>query len=501
MWECCNYFEKLCKCLEMQNLTFDFFMKSLSIFFIGLIISFVCLSANAQQIWTLKACMDTAFKKNILLNQEQLNSKISNVNLSQSKAAVLPNLNLNDVHSFNSGYSVDPYSYQYSNQTFTLNNLSLNSSVTVFNGFLLLNTVKQNKLIYEAGMLDVEKTRNDIMLNVVAAYMQVLMDYEAIDVAQEQVDATKTQLEQTQKFVDFGKVAELSLLQIQSQLALDKLTKVNAENQLQLDKLTLLQLMETPVNKGFDIQRQDLKQLFPEIPMTTNDIDKVSENFLPQIKSATIKTDAALFSLKMAESGILPKLTLGGFLKTGYSSLKSNITNNISYQPTTIGYLNNNLNDPVIGLEPVSSITKTNDPLSDQLKNNFSQVVNLTLSVPIFNNLQVKSSIAIAKINVLIAKLNEQQIHNDLRKSIETAYTSDVSAGKKLVAVEEQMDLEQRTYHDMEKKYTFGALSATDFLIEKNNFNKVSMSLIQAKYDYVLKAKIIDFYLGKPLIF
>ena len=302
------------------------------------------------------------------------------------------------------------------------------------------------------------------MLNVLAGYMQVLMDYEAIDVAQAQVEETSIQVGETQKFVEFGKVAELSLLQIQSQLAADKLLKVDAENQLQLDKLTLLQLMETPVRSDFDIERQKLSELFPEIPLSAEEIDKISLSFLPQIKSASLKTDASVFSLRMAESGWLPKLLLGGALKTGYSSLRT-------------------------------------DAVSDQFKNNFSQVVTFTLSVPIFNNLQVKSGVAIAKINVLGAQLNEQQTKNDLRKNIEIVYTNQVSAGKKLSAIEEQMDLETRTYTDMKKKYTYGAIDATDFLIEKNNYNKAAMSLIQAKYDYVLKVKMVDFYLGKPLIF
>jgi outer membrane protein len=466
---------------------------------ISLLCSVTILHAQTK-VWSLKVCIDTAFKNNVSLNQGQLTSETNKINLAQSKAASLPNLNLSDGQNFSSGYSLDPYTYQYTTQNISINNLSLNSSVTLFNGSLLLNTVRQNKLVYDAAMLDVEKTKNDITLNILAAYMQVLMDHEAINVAQSQVDATSTQLEQTKKFVEFGKVAELNLLQIQSQLATDKLTKVNADNQLQLDKITLLQLMNVPATNDFEIEKQELKDLFPEIPISTGEIDKISESFLPQIKSASLKTSAAMFSLKMAKSGWIPKLTMTGALKTGYSSLRSNITQSIIYQQSTVGYLNNDPNLPVIGNIPSTIINKQNESVSDQLNNNLSKVLGFSLSVPIFNNLQVKSNVAIAKINVMNAKLNEQQVKNDLRKSIETAYTNQVSSGKKLNATEEQMVLEKRTYADMEKKYTFGALDATSFLVEKNNFNKVSMSLIQAKYDYVLKTKIVNFYLGKPLL-
>lgn len=429
-------------------------------FFMGLI----CLSANSQTTWTLKACIDTAFKQNISLNQQQLGSQIEKINLTQSRAARLPNLNMSDVYSLNAGSIQDPSTSIYSRQNISANDFGINSSVTIFNGGLLLNTIKQNRLLCEAGMLDVEKTKNDILLNVVAGYMQVLMDYEAISVAQAQVDASKVQVRQIQQFVDFGKLAELSLLQIQSQLSSDKLLKVNADNQLLLDKLTLLQLMVVPVRNDFDIPRMELKELFPENPMAPNEINKISESFLPQIKSASQKTNAALFSLRMAKSGILPKLSLGGAVMTGYTGTNT-------------------------------------EQFGNQFKNNFSQQVSLTLAIPIFNNLMVRSMVAIAKINVQNAEWNEKQTRNDVRKSIEMFYTNQVMAGRKLLATQEQMELEKRTYSDMEKKFNVGAMGVTDFLIEKNNYNKAEMLLIQAKYDYVLKAKMVEFYLGKSLIF
>lgn len=429
-------------------------------FFMGLI----CLSANSQTTWTLKACIDTAFKQNISLNQQQLGSQIEKINLTQSRAARLPNLNMSDVYSLNAGSIQDPSTSIYSRQNISANDFGINSSVTIFNGGLLLNTIKQNRLLCEAGMLDVEKTKNDILLNVVAGYMQVLMDYEAISVAQAQVDASKVQVRQIQQFVDFGKLAELSLLQIQSQLSSDKLLKVNADNQLLLDKLTLLQLMVVPVRNDFDIPRMELKELFPETPMVPNEINKISESFLPQIKSASQKTNAALFSLRMAKSGILPKLSLGGAVMTGYTGTNT-------------------------------------EQFGNQFKNNFSQQVSLTLAIPIFNNLMVRSMVAIAKINVQNAEWNEKQTRNDVRKSIEMFYTNQVMAGRKLLATQEQMELEKRTYSDMEKKFNVGAMGVTDFLIEKNNYNKAEMLLIQAKYDYVLKAKMVEFYLGKSLIF
>lgn len=420
-------------------------------------------SARAQEKWSLQACVDTAYERNISLNQGRVTTIIDKFTLKQSKAQLYPSANINESLDLTFGKSFDPAKNQYNTYTSSIDRLGLNSSVTLFNGYLLINTIKQNRLFYESGNLDVETTRNNILLSVLASYMQVLMDYEAIDVAQAQIDATNIQVEETKKFVEFGKVAELNLLQIESQLAADKLTKVTAENQADVDKVTLLQLMQVPYQANFDIERMELKELFPEIPISPEAIDQISESFLPEIKSASLKTNASIFGLKMSKSGWYPRLSFGMGLTTGYSSF-------------------------------------ADIQLSNQLKKNFGQYLNFTLAIPIFNNSQVRYKVAISKENVTNAQLNEKLTKNNLRQSIETAYTNQVTAGKKLVSVEEQMKLEQRTYSDMAEKYSVGAADVTDFLIEKNNFNRVSMSLIQAKYDYVLKAKIVDFYLGKPVI-
>ena len=435
--------------------------------------------------------MDTALYRNISINKGILNSNINAINLHQSKSAIIPNLNFGDNQAYNSGFSLDPYTNQYTTQNINTNTANLSSTVTLFNGYLLINTIKQYQLLYNAGEYDILKARNDIVLGVLAGYMQILMDYEAIDAAQAQILSTQTQVAETQKFVTFGKVAPLNLLQIESQLAADKLLKVTAENQLRLDKLSLLQLMEIPVREDFNVQLQQFLTINPADPLQTSEITAVAIAFLPEIQSAALRKEAAMYSLKMARSGYYPKLTFNAALKTGYSSNRTNSMYDTSYLLSTIGYVKGDQTQPVTAMLPMVYNNRQVADLSDQLKNNFSQSLGLTLSVPIFNNRSVKSAVDIASANIQSARLNEQQVRNDVRKSIETVYTNQIAAGKKLTAIEEQMDMETRTYSDMKKKYGFGASSITDFLIEVNNFNKVFMQLIQAKYDYILKTCLL----------
>ncbi len=456
-------------------------------------------SLIAQTPWTLKSCLDTAITRNLSIQQSYFSNEISSINLSQARSSLLPNLYLNDSHSLNGGFSLDPYTNQYATQNISSNTLSLNSALVIFNGHILWYTIRQNRLLYQAGLLDMEKLKVDITLSILTAYMQVLMDYEAVEVTKQQVLTSQVQVGQTAKFLQFGKVAALSLLQIQAQLAADELLQVSAENQLKNDKLILLQLMERPMLQEFDIKKLDNIDTLVTDPPSPDDIHLVASGFMPQIKSAKLKTDASFAAVKIAQTLGLPTLTLSGGLKTGYSSIRSNFNTDTTYQLSTIGYVKGDLAQPVTANLPFISSNKQPQPLRDQLKNNFGQYVTLSLSVPILNRYIARNSIAIARVNTKTAQLNEQLATNDLRKRIETVYINQVAAGKKMLAVKAQLDLQSSTYADMEKKYAFGAVGATDFLIEKNNFNKATLSFIQAKYDYAFKTKIINYYLHKPI--
>ena len=469
--------------------------------YIFLVISlFTEIKISAQvKIWTLKDCINQAWDNNIQLNQSELSNKIDKINLDLSKASVYPNLSFGDNHNFNFGNSINPSTYQTTKQTYSSNSLSLNSNITIFNGFQNVNLIKQNKLSYEAGKFDVDKLKNDITLGVISAYLQVIYSYEALDIAKNQMEATSKQVEKTQKYVDAGKLAEGSLFQIQYQYSQDKTSVVNAENQLQLAKVSLMQLMEMPITNDFDVDKVAITEPIIENNSPTSDIYKTSESIMPEIKSAELKTKASEIGIKVAQSNEMPKLTLGGTLKSSYLSNRYLYSSQTTYNTEDIGYLQSNPLDRVIGLIPTTTITKGNYSIGSQFKDNFGQVLGLSLTIPIFSNFQAKYGVDKAKINLLNAKLNEQATKNQLRKSIEQAYTDLAAAAKNYASVEDGFKSEEKAYNDMEKKYNLGIATATDFLIEKNNCEKAMFSVVQAKFNYIFKSKIVDFYLGKPL--
>jgi outer membrane protein len=448
-----------------------------------------------NKVYSLKECLDQALQKNIQLNQTQLSSQMNKVNLDQSKMNLYPNLNFNDNQIFSWGYSSNPATNQFVKQNIAANSPSLTSSVTLFNGFFNINTIKQNQYVYDAGKYDVDKIKNDLYLSVVAAYLQVIYSYEAVDIAKAQMANTAESVDRTQKFVDAGKLAEGNLFQIQSQLASDNAAEVSAENQLQLSKVALMQMMEMPITDNFDVDRKGLTEPIIEPLLSSEDIYKTSETIMPEIKSAELKTSASELGIKLAQSIEIPKLTLGGSLKTAYSSAGSKYSTTYQYQDMGSYIQGSDPVEHVLELVPFS--VKQSYPFMNQFKDNFGQAISLGLTVPIFNNYQGKYGIEKAKISLQITKLNENAAKIQLRKNVEQAYTDLNAAIKNYAAAKDGLKSEDRAYKDMEKKFNIGLVAATDYLVEKNNYEKSTLALVQAKYNYIFKSKILDFYLGK----
>jgi outer membrane protein len=380
-------------------------------------------------------------------------------------------------------------------QNTSANAPALNGTVTVFNGFQLQNTIKQSKYLLDAGNFDVEKMKDDITLNVVAAYLQVLYSYKALGIANSEVNSDLTQVEKTQKLVDGGKLAELSLLQVQSQLTADKAVAVNTDNQLQLAKVALMQLMNMPIVDNFNVDSASTKEPAIENIVSAADIYKTSEGIMPEVKSAELVTKANETGISIAKALASPRLSFGGVLKTAYSS--GNSLYSTSYSAGAIGYLETNPSEQVWGLIPSSS--KQNFSFSSQISDYFAPALSLNLTIPIFNNYQAKYGIEKAKVNLQNSQLEEEGVKNVLRENVEQAYTDLNAAVKNYAAAKDNLTAEQRTYSDLEKKYNQGLATATDYLIEKNNYEKAQQSVVQAKYTYIFKSKIVDFYLGKPL--
>ena len=471
-------------------------MNRIKILGLLLIMTMLSIPIFAQQkVWSLKQCIDTAFQKNIILKQVQLNNDINKINLEQAKENFYPNLNITDAPSLNFGKTLSS-SGSYIDQNTTTNSFAITSNVTLYNGLQYQNIIKENKLIFDAGVQGVEKMKNDLTLNILADYLQVIASYEQVDIAVSQLKTDSIIADETKKWVDAGKLPELNLLQMLSQTAADKFAKVNAETQLEIAKVNLMQLMDIPVLSDFDVERPEINDgtlSVTSIPST--DIYKAAVGFLPEIKSAELSFNASRSAIDVAKSLYMPKLTLSAGIRTSGST----IAYQENYQTATIGYVESNPAFPVTGISGYSSSTNTYSNLWNQLSDNFNQAIGLNLTIPIFNNFQARNNTDIARINSTNAKLNEEAVRLTLRQSIEQAYTQLLEAAAQYNAAKEELETETLTYKNIEKKFEIGLSNATDYSVEKSNYLKAQQTFVQTKYNYLFKGKLIDFYLGKPV--
>jgi outer membrane protein len=369
-------------------------------------------------------------------------------------------------------------------------------SLTLFNGLQNTNLIKQNSLNYQAGSLDVEAARNDLKISIVESYFQILFAQEQEANAITQLETTQSQLEKMEKLVKSGSVPELNLLQMKSQLANNRLTLVNAQNQVYLSKVTLMQLMNLPVSDHFIVEKPEEGELLAE---TVNDKQKddiyrgALEN-QPGIKSLQLKKESSFVGLKVAKGSKLPRLSLNGNLFTNYSSTKTLSNVQTELVQNDIGYLQSDPSQIVSAMVPQNTVTRSPYPFTGQLKDNVSQTLSLNLAIPILNNRQARSNIERATLTKQLAELNEESGKNELRKVIEQAYADMSSAEKSYQASKESVTMMEQTYLNAEKRFGLGLSSPADFLIDKNNFYMAKANLSFAKYQYILKSKVLEFY-------
>jgi outer membrane protein len=435
------------------------------IFIIASLACFISLTAVCQEKkWSLAECIDRALMENTSVNQRKLANSVSELTLEQSKATRIPTLSGSTSQGFNFGRSLDPYTNTYFAQNIASNNFSLSSSLNLFTGFQTINTIKKNELDLKAGTLDLEKTKKDVTLNVTLAYLNILFAFEQLENARSQVESTQSQVDKTQILVNSGTLPIGNLYTVQSQLATDKYTQVNAENQLSISKVNLMQLMELPVDPAFDIIRPDLSNIDVKAAIETapDSIYSKALQVQPDVASSEIKVASAETNLKISKAGQYPRLSLSTGISSAYSDQRKRT-------------------------------------FEQQLADNMSQSVRLNLSIPIFNQKQVSTGVQKSQINVYTSQLNALDTRNQLRKSIEQAYNDMVAAQHNYDAVQNQLISTETSYNDSKRKYELGMITATDYLIAKNNYSNALTNLIRAKYNYLFMNKILDFYQGNSI--
>jgi len=469
------------------------------VFSVGIGAGSPVLAQTTKTTWTLQECIEYSLKNNLQVKQAEFASENTLLTLKQAKNNLLPAINGSTGYGWSFGRSIDPTENTFVNQQISSNNFNLSGSVPLFNGLQLQNTIKRNRLENEAALSDVEQTKNDVVLNVVAAYTQILFSDELLQNAQLQLNTSQQQLERTQKLFRAGSVAESNIFEINSQMATDELSIINAQNQKNIAELNLIQLLDLRDIKHFEVVKPDIKDPDQDVIMIdAGEVYAASQQRMPQVTSVDLRVSSALKDIDIARGAYYPRLSLSGSISTNYSSARQQqvLLNTPNIQ--TIGFVNGDQTQPVLYSVPYS-YSYTSYGFFNQLTDNQGKSIFLNLSIPIFNGFQVRNNVSRAIINHKLAVLNTEVVRNQLRTSIQQAFADAVAAQQKFIATKKQLAALELTYRNTEIKFNNGLVNTTDFNVARNNFTRAQSDLITAKYDYTFKLKILDFYQGKPL--
>jgi len=453
-------------------------------------------SCFGQNEWTLKSCVDYALAHNISIKQSEVSVELAHINYTQNIANLLPSVNGSLSHNYNYGRSVDPFSNQFTTAKIQSDNLSLSSNVTLFNGFQLQNILRQSKLEYNAGKYDLEKIRNDIALNVVSAFLQIRYNTDLLTAAQNRVDEFTKQRDRTKLMSDAGSMTKSNLLDAEAQLANEEYNSVTAQNQLDNAYLSLAQLLDLDSASTIKISLSETEISDLSILSQTPQAIFAAAQILPEIKSADLKVKAAEKGLDVAQGARSPRLSMFGSLSSGYSSASQRINGN----PVFNGFSVNGITDSGDSVRvPSYSYNYEKTPFQNQLDQNYGKSIGLSLNIPLFNGWTTHTNIKRAKLNLVNSKYSAELTRNQLLKSVQQAYSDALAAQKKFAALQKSTDAYKESFSYAEKKFNAGILSSVDFLTTRNNLSRAETDFLQAKYDFIFRIKILDFYSGKPL--
>ncbi len=413
-------------------------------------------SATADETWTLQRCVDYALENNLTVKNSRLQVDQSEIDVTSAKDAFLPTLSASASEGFNFGRGLT------SDNTYADRNTSsfqwgVNMSLPLFQGLSDVRQLKVAKSAMQQYLMEFEAAKDDLTLNIMAQYLQVLYNKEVAKSAISQLSYSTYEVERQKALVDEGKVAEAYLYDAEAQQAQDRLQVITAENDVRVALVNLANLLQLPTADGFDVAPLDEET--PEIPGPDVVYSRALEHN-HSILSARQGIVTARDRVSYARSGYMPRLSFDASVGSSYY--------------TVAGY--------------------DNQPFATQMRNNLSTYLGLRLSIPIFDAFSTRNNIRRARLQETSARLELDRRESELYKTIQLAYTQATGARDKFLTSSETLDKTRLSFEATRERYALGRATPTDFEQAKNNLFRVEISRISSRYEYLLRYRILRFY-------
>lgn len=423
----------------------------------------VCCNLFPQQKWSLARCVEHARENNLQVKRQQIAIEQARNNLLASKMEYAPAVNASMGHNMNWGRSVNLNDLEIvENKLSQSSSLNISASVPIFEGMQKHNTVKSSLKQLEIAGVNVEKLQNEISLSVAQAYLQVLLNKEIERSAATSLAGVEAQVERCRTLVEAGSQAYSSLLELEAQLASEKVQLVTAGNNVRSSLLSLAQLLDIEDYSGFDIEVPDVEYLTAAFtPETVEEIYGTALS-LPQIRGAELALEQSKLQYRIQKGAALPVISFNAGYGTYYSD-------------------------------------NQDTPFFKQFDNNRNPSMGFGLSIPIFNNWRSNTSIRNARLNVKNSELELKIQHQNLLKEIQQAYNEALASFEKFNAAGHNLAAARESFKYTQEKFNAGMLGGTDYTVAKANLTKAESEYIQGKFQYIFQLKVLDFYRNVPL--
>ena len=442
---------------------------------------------------SLEESIRIALENNLELQRTKLSEDRSKINFRRAKSSLLPDLNGNYNLGLSNGRNIDPYTNQYIDRELTFSNAGLGADLNIFSGFQTLNRIKQTRLNLEASQMEVEEAKQNLVLDVTLAYLQVLNQKDLVQLANNRLESTTEQVNRLKNLYEEEAGNPADYTDIRGQSAHDRTNLVQSENSLRSSLLNLTQLL----NLDDNIKVEDIVVLseFEIYPLTPGQIYEEALNNLATFKARELRVEAAKKGVHVARSSYIPTVSLFGQINTNYSSAARIFLETGTRRVETGGIITIDGQElPVMADQPIFAGEEIT--YNDQFTNNLNSVIGVSVRVPILNGLEVRNNVALEKINHQEAIVEQENTKLQLRQAIEQAYNDMIAAYNRHEILQEQVEAYVESFRINEIRFNNGVSNIVEYTISKNNLDNARINLANARYEYLLRVKVLDYYRG-----
>lgn len=432
-----------------------------------LTVSILLTPLYAQEKMTLEACMKYAIEHSTSVQQQEIALEDARQNYIGAVASAMPSINASTGGTMNYGRSIDPETNTYTTTSTFNNSYSLSGSLTVFNGLSTINTIKATKVMRAMGVEELQLARDQIAMNTMSAYFDVVYYYGTVEIAQEQLRTSQLELKQVQEQYELDLKAPADVAEVEAQVANYDYLLTEQQSNLELALIELRKVMNYPQEEPLEIDTEvDIEGML--ITETLEEVLNYALVYNPQIRSKEMNSRYYELNYASTKGRYLPSISLSGGFSTNYFV-------NVDSPGNYAKYFN-------------------------QLGNNRGYYVGMSMSIPIFSGLSRRVAKHRAKLQYDNAILAHTEQRRTLESEVAKTYQEMQNFGKQYIMSPKKVQANDLAYRSVSQKFAEGMVTAIDLQTASNNLLQARSDLLHARLQYIIKCRMVGYYNGIPLI-